>query len=362
LIGATGTNRPLLYRFLPIGELRQRYLAHMRTVLQEYYNPAVMTPMIDAYHALSINAIAADPNKGFTMTAYTNELVALRTFVTNRYNYLRTHPEVAPIGPAISAVAGPATPPLPTEIPTITAEVRGTNGAGVDSVWLYFRDKPYGVFSTVQMFDDGGHGDGVAGDNIFGAATTNFPAGNKIHFYIEARAANTARTATFSPPRAERVTHSYSVALATATNTPVVINEFMASNTATLADPQGEFDDWLELRNLTGTAVDLTGRYLTDDATNPRKWPFPPGTTIPADGYLLVWADEDGLATTGLHANFKLSATGEEILLIDTDATLNAVLDHIMFGSQETDRSFGRDGTDADIWEQMTPSPGLPNQ
>jgi len=43
---ATLSNRPLLARLLSIPELRQRYLAHMRTVLQEYYNPVVMTPMI----------------------------------------------------------------------------------------------------------------------------------------------------------------------------------------------------------------------------------------------------------------------------------------------------------------------------
>ena len=58
--GATAGNRPLLQRLLPIAELRQRYLAHMRMVLQERYNPAAMTAMIDQFEALSINAIIAD--------------------------------------------------------------------------------------------------------------------------------------------------------------------------------------------------------------------------------------------------------------------------------------------------------------
>jgi hypothetical protein len=361
-VGATGTNRPLLYKLLPLNELRQRYLAHLRTVLQEYYNPTVLTPLINAYHAMSINAIIADPNKGFTMVAYTNDLNSLKNFVTNRYNFLRANAEVAGLGPLISAVHGPDAPPMPLEVPTISALVQPNGTNGIDSVWLYFRDKPYGMFTVVRMYDDGAHGDGAAGDSVFSAATTNFPAGNKIHYYVEARSANAAQSAVFSPSRAEHVTHSYQVALTTAPNTPVVINEFLASNTAAHPDPQGEFDDWIELRNLTPDPVDLSGRYLTDDPANPRKWPFPPGTTIAADGFLLVWADEDGPATPGLHANFKLSSSGEQIYLIDTDANLNAVLDTITFGVQEIDRSFGRAPYDSDIWATMPPTPGAANQ
>ena len=122
-----------------------------------------------------------------------------------------------------------------------------------------------------------------------------------------------------------------------------------------------KFDDWIELRNLTGSPVNLTGLYLTDEPSNPRKWPFPSGTTIAANGYLLVWVDEDGLATPGLHANFKLSGSGEQILLIDTDANNNQVLDSITFGAQTTSVSYGRTAADADIWSTMTPTPNAVN-
>jgi hypothetical protein len=360
--GATGNNRPLLFRLLPINELRQRYLAHMRTVLDEYFNPATATPMIDAFHRLSIAAILTDPNRGFTMAAYTNDLVALKRYVTNRYNFLKAHAELTPLQPNIEWVSGPVAPVYPTNAATLTARVVSNGSSGVGSVWLYFRDKAHGRFAVNPMFDDGAHEDGAANDGVFGASTTNYPAGHKIHYYIEARATNAARAARFAPARAEWKTYSYRVGLATAPATPVVINEFMADNVATLADPQGEFDDWIELRNLTDTEVDLTGRYLSDDPTHPRKWPFPAGTKIPADGYLMVWADEDGKATPGLHANFKLSRLGEEILLTDTDANFNAVLDRILFGPQETDRSIGRSAADADTWLLMSPTPGLPNE
>ena len=137
----------------------------------------------------------------------------------------------------------------------------------------------------------------------------------------------------------------------------------MASNTSTLADPQGEYDDWIELHNVTDQEVDLTGHYLSDEPNNPRKWQFPAGTTIPANGFLIIWADEDedGSATMGLHASFKLASSGESLFLIDTDATFNAVLDTVTFGPQTTDLSCARTGAGPDELRIVQPTPGQPN-
>ncbi|MCP5519111.1 MAG: CotH kinase family protein [Verrucomicrobiales bacterium] len=359
--GATDANRPVLQKLLGVPELRQRYLAHLRTVLEETFHPDVMTPLIDELSALSYDAVVADTKKGYTMAGYASDLLTLKRFVTNRYNYLTTHAELRAAPPVITAVNRPSPAPVAGATGWITAAVASGDTSGVGSVWLYHRGHAYGRFAVTEMFDDGAHGDGVAGDGVFGGETGGYTAGTKVRFYIEARAANTSLAAAFSPARAEEDTYNYRVGLATAPATDVVINEFMASNVAALADPQGEFDDWIELRNLTDAPVDLTGRYLTDNPDNPRKWSFPDGTTIPADGYLLVWADEDGKADGGLHANFKLSADGEEIYLIDTDGNLNAVLDHILFGSQQADLSFGRTAADPDVWVVQIPTPGGPN-
>lgn len=360
--GVTSNNRPMLYRLLSHNELRQRYLAHMRTVLSEYFNPATMTALIDRFHALSVNALITDPRKGITMTAYTNDLVALRTYVTNRYNFLMAHPELTPRQPDINSVNGPTNHVFATDAPVITANVTANGDSGVGSVWLYHRGKAYGRFTTVEMFDDGAHGDGDAADGVFGSTVTNYAAGTKVRYYIEARGTNAAQAARFSPARAENETYSYRVSTTTASNSPVVINEFMASNTSTIPDPQGEFDDWIELHNLTDEPVSLAGRYLSDEPNNPRKWQFPAGTTIPANGYLLVWADEDTTETVGLHASFKLSASNEEIYLTDTDANLNQVLDAITFGPQTTDVSYGRTAANADVWAPMSPTPGAENK
>jgi hypothetical protein len=74
----------------------------------------------------------------------------------------------------------------------------------------------------------------------------------------------------------------------------VTINEFMAGNTETVADPSdGKFDDWFELYNGGTNAVDLTSYRLTDNLTNTTQFVIPPGYVIPPGGFLLVWADKD---------------------------------------------------------------------
>ncbi len=144
---------------------------------------------------------------------------------------------------------------------------------------------------------------------------------------------------------------------------PVAINEFLASNKTVLADPQGQFDDWIEFYNTGSTAVDVAGLYVTDDLGNPTKWRFPSGhpelTTIASHGYLLLWADGQ-TADTGLHANFNLSSGGEEIGLYDRDGVTR--IDSIVFGRQTVDVSYGRYPDGADNWEFMAwPTPGEKN-
>jgi spore coat protein CotH len=362
VVGSTGGNRPLLHRLLPINELRQRYLAHMRTVLEEYYNPTVLFPMLDNLQTLSLSAIAVDTNKNFQMLDYSNAVAQLRSYIVTRNSYLTNHAELRPPAPDILTVSGPSVSPTAVEIPFVTAEVAAAGTNGIDSVWLYHRGHSYGRFTAVEMLDDGQHNDGASGDGVFGAATTNYPAGTRVRYYVEARSATPPKAARFLPARAEQQSFSYRVAVTTASNSPVILNEIMASNASTLADPQGEFDDWIELRNLTDQPVELTGRYLSDEPNNPRKWAFPAGTTLPADGYLLIWADEDGAATPGLHASFKLSASeGERLFLTDTDANLNAILDTVEFGALPADRAYGRTSANPDTWEILDPTPGQAN-
>ncbi len=96
---------------------------------------------------------------------------------------------------------------------------------------------------------------------------------------------------------------------------PPVISEFMAVNHDTFADGYGEYSDWIELHNPSTAAVDLTGWMLKDGDA---EWVFP-AVTIPAGGYLVVFAsDNDTQDPAGYwHTNFKLTGDGEYLGLLD---------------------------------------------
>jgi len=143
------------------------------------------------------------------------------------------------------------------------------------------------------------------------------------------------------------------------TGISLVINELMASNSNTIQDPQGQYDDWIEIYNNDSGPIDVSGMYLTDNLDNPTKWQFPASTTIAAGDYILIWADGDA-ADSGLHANFKLNADGEEIGFFDIDGT--TLIDSITFGEQTGDVSYGRFPDASDNWYLFaTPTPGDEN-
>lgn len=121
-----------------------------------------------------------------------------------------------------------------------------------------------------------------------------------------------------------------------------VISEFLASNDIVLADEDGDYPDWVELYNPDAAAVDLTGWHLTDDATLLTKWTFP-STSIPAGGYLVVFASDKDRAAAGseLHTNFKLKAGGEYLALVPPEDTTPASEFFPSYPIQQTDVSYG---------------------
>ena len=146
----------------------------------------------------------------------------------------------------------------------------------------------------------------------------------------------------------------------------VFINEWMADNTHTLADPaDNDYEDWFELYNPGTNTVALDGYYLTDNLTDRFQYQIPSNGhyVIPPHGFLLVWADnETGQNSTNradLHVNFKLDKAGEAIGLFAADGT---AIDAVTFGPQTSDVSEGRstDGS-ASLCFMPTPTPRSSN-
>jgi len=145
----------------------------------------------------------------------------------------------------------------------------------------------------------------------------------------------------------------------------VFINEWMASNTRTLAntDNGSKYDDWFELYNAGSLPADLSGFYLTDNLTDQLQFRVPSGYVVAPHGFLLVWADGNpnlnSPSRADLHVNFNLAKSGEAIGLFTPGGSL---VDAVTFGSQISDISQGRypDGGAA-IYSLPVPTPRAPN-
>jgi hypothetical protein len=135
----------------------------------------------------------------------------------------------------------------------------------------------------------------------------------------------------------------------------VVVNEVFPSG-ASPAMP-----DWIELKNLTGAAVDLGGYQVRDNLVAD-LYALPAGTSIAAGGYLVIYCDDqaDGGVAGGVHVPWKLSASkGDEVHLLDA---AGVEVDATIFGTDlSTGKAWGRlpDGTGA--FTRTTPTEGKAN-
>ncbi|MCZ7637962.1 MAG: lamin tail domain-containing protein [Verrucomicrobia bacterium] len=146
----------------------------------------------------------------------------------------------------------------------------------------------------------------------------------------------------------------------------VRLNEVLANNVTGLRDRAGDRDPWVELRNAGPAAAALDGWYLSDSFTQLDRWSFPPGATLPAGAYQLVWADaEPGESTaTEWHTNFRLPATSGVVVLARRQLGQVAVVDYLEYTGLTADQAFGYAEPDAANPVPVilpAPSPGVPN-
>jgi spore coat protein CotH len=336
LISKVFTNNP---RF------KKMYIAHMRTMLKEVLKSGKYRTRGEQMQQLIDASVQQDANKFYTYAQFKSNLyyggvggaggpgfgavAGIVSLMENKIKFLDTLAVMTAAPPVISNIA--TTPNAKLNDSTwITAKITGHS---VNGVFVGYRQKSTDFFRRIVMYDDGLHKDGAANDGVFGVGLKLI--NPTIDYYIWAE--NDA-AGIFSPERAEHDFHKINAALAA---DDIVINEIMASNTKTATDNNGQYDDWIELYNKSTAAVNIGGYYISDDATNLNKWKIPTGTTIPANGYLIVWADEDSSqnTATSLHANFKLSGSGEDVLLSKNDLTL---IDKVTFGAQRADFGYAR--------------------
>lgn len=361
LLHANDAGFPLVQKLLSVPMYKRMYLAHLKTILLENFDNDTYYETGLALQEVINGAVQADGNKFYTYNNFLDNLTSdiggfggpggpgggnstpgIANLMDARNEYLLGLSDFTQTEPTITGVALSDSTPEINDIIYITASISNQNSA-----YLGYRIGSTAPFTRVEMYDDGVHNDGAANDGIFGVALEVTNALTQYYVYAE-----NDDIGKFSPQRAEYEYYNISASNFNTTTGDLVINEFMASNDVTQADQDGDYDDWIELYNNSSSAIDLEGYFLSDDAEDLMQWTFPAGTVIEANGYLIIWADEDD-DQSGLHADFKLSASGESVFLADATGT---VIDEVTYPEQETDISYGRFPNGTGNFETMTPT------
>jgi len=220
-------------------------------------------------------------------------------------------------------------------------------------------------WQETAMYDDGNHNDENAGDDIFGGSIPGFNEGTYVSYYLEA--IDEDETSSYYPVNAPDILLEYENGWQ---HPQILINEYMASNNTTITDPQGDYEDWIELYNAGEEPVDLGGWYFTDDFDNLTGWfqisqNSPDSTMIAPGEFLLLWADED--TDDGIHhLGFKLSANGEDFGFFRYYGT--TPVDTIGYNEMQEDVSWGRLPDGSTNWllfgigQEYPSTPGYTNQ
>ena len=150
--------------------------------------------------------------------------------------------------------------------------------------------------------------------------------------------------------------------LPTAAPTPAVtaargklrVEELMLKNAAVLPDEDGDFSDWIELHNVSGETLDLTG-WTIADREGREGWALP-AVRLPADGRLLLFASGKDRSDGEAHTDFSLSER-DTVCLYDAAGT---PVDKAACRAAENDVALVRT-EDGDWVESLYPTPGFEN-
>ena len=138
---------------------------------------------------------------------------------------------------------------------------------------------------------------------------------------------------------------------------PLVISEAMVYNQWYL--PQnGEYYDWVELKNISDASLELSDYYLSDSGSDRAFFQLPAYTLNPGETYLVLCSG-DGADGVGLPlAAFGLNAQDDQLFLSYKDGTL---IDYAHLHDIPTGCSFGRLDGQSGFFLFDAPSPGSDN-
>lgn len=99
---------------------------------------------------------------------------------------------------------------------------------------------------------------------------------------------------------------------------PIVLSEILAGNRTYIA-PNGQYLDFVEIRNTSDSPVDISG-YMLSDRPDFIGYTFPKGTVLQAHGYIVCWCDKE--SDSDRYGRFGISRKGEDTILLYNKANV----------------------------------------
>ena len=142
---------------------------------------------------------------------------------------------------------------------------------------------------------------------------------------------------------------------------PLVINEVMVYNDSYNRQPDGEYYDWVELKNISEEPIMLAEYYLSDDKDNPMLWRLPERYLDPGALLVVHCSGNSDLSTSDtVHSNFSLNSTSERLYL--TSAAQQRVTDYVWLHDIFKDWTVGRMDGQSGFFYLSSPSPWSGNR
>jgi hypothetical protein len=223
--------------------------------------------------------------------------------------------------PSVTEISHSPEFPMATDAVAITARI--TDDGAITRAKCFF-SVDFAPNDSLTMFDDGAHGDGSAGDNIWGAIIPANPAGSNIRYFLEVDDDGGHSVTTW--------TYAYFVTTGDTLDGDLIVNEIMYNPATPMSDNYFEF---IELFNRGGSAIDASGWIIKDD-NDFNTFNVPAGTIIGAGEFLVIAANKDSIETlygiTGVLGpmGFQLNNTGDAVRVYNGEGTL---MDYVYFST-----------------------------
>lgn len=192
--------RPLITQLLSNNTYRKIYLAHVKTILEDYFVNGAYLEKAKEIQSIIDPHVKEDTNKLYTYEAFQANLeksakagkqtiIGIQELMEKRTEYLLSHGVFKSPVPVVNEVKHNN---IEGQI-AITADIEGS-----EQTWLFYRSEKHKPFIQIQMNNDGQSQDQEANDKTWGVLIPNTP---KVQYYVVAEG---KACGTVSPTRASK--------------------------------------------------------------------------------------------------------------------------------------------------------------